>query len=175
MLMGEPSHGTIVNIIWEGTLVVKKYVVDLKEAERKQLLDLTSKGKVSARKLKRAHILLLADEGRSDEAIASALHVSVPTVERVRRRFVTGNLDHALNEMMRPGARRKLDGKQEAFLVATACSAPPEGRSRWTMQLLADQLVELKVVDSISDDTVRRTLKKTISSHGRKRNIAFLL
>lgn len=165
----------MVNIIWEGTLVVKKYVVDLTEVERKQLLDLTSKGKVSARKLKRAHILLLADEGRSDEAIAAALHVSVPTVERVRRRFVAGSLEQALNEQMRPGARRKLDGRQEAFLVATACSTPPEGRSRWTMQLLADQLVELKLVDSISDDTVRRTLKKTISSHGKKKNGAFLL
>lgn len=164
----------MVNIIWEGALVVKKYVVDLTEVERRQLFDLTSKGKVSARKLKRAHILLLADEGRSDEAIASALHVSVPTVERIRRRFVTGNLDHALTEMMRPGARRKLDGKQEAFLVATVCSTPPEGRRCWTMQLLADRLVELKVVDSISDDTVRRTLKKTISSPGKKRNTASL-
>jgi len=88
---------------------------------------------------------------------------------------VAGNLEHALNEMMRPGARRKLDGKQEAFLVATACSTPPEGRSRWTMQLLADHLVELKVVDSISDDTVGRILKKTTSSHGKKRNTASLL
>jgi len=145
---------------------VKKYVVDLTKVERAQLLDLTNKGKVSARKLKRAHILLLADEGRTDEAIAAALHVSVSTVERVRRRFVTGNVEHALNEQIRPGARRKLDGRQEALLVATACSTPPEGRSRWTMQLLADKLVELKLVDSISDDTVRRTLKKTISSHG---------
>ena len=145
---------------------MKKYVVDLTKVERAQLLDLTNKGKVSARKLKRAHILLLADEGRTDEAIAAALHVSVSTVERVRRRFVTGNVEHALNEQIRPGARRKLDGRQEALLVATACSTPPEGRSRWTMQLLADKLVELKLVDSISDDTVRRTLKKTISSHG---------
>ena len=145
---------------------MKKYVVDLTEVERQQLLDLTKKGKVSARKLTRAHILLLADEARDDKAIAAALHVSVPTVERIRNRFVTGNLEHALNEQTHPGARRKLDGKREAFLVATACSTPPDGRSRWTMQLLADKLVELKQVDSISDDTVRRTLKKTISSHG---------
>lgn len=145
---------------------MKRYVVELTEAERTQLLDLTSKGKVSARKLKRAHILLLADEGRTDLAIAAALHVSKSTVERVRTRFVMGNLDFALTEQMRPGARRKLDGKQEAFLVATACSSAPEGRSRWTLQLLADKLVELKVVDSISRDTVHRTLKKTISSHG---------
>jgi transposase len=145
---------------------VKKYIVDLTKVERAQLLDLTKKGKVSARRLKRAHILLLAHEGRTDEAIAAALHVSVSTVERVRRRFVMGNLEHALNEQIRPGARRKLDGRQEAFLVATACSTPPEGRSRWTMQLLADKLVELEQVDSISADTVRRTLKKTMSSHG---------
>lgn len=145
---------------------MKKYVVDLTKVERAQLLDLTSKGKVSARRLNRAHILLLADEGHTDEGIAAALHVSKSTVERVRRRFVMGNLGFALTEQMRPGARRKLDGKQEAFLVATACSTPPEGRSRWTMQLLADKLVEIKMVDSISDDTVRRTLKKTISSHG---------
>lgn len=145
---------------------MKRYVVELTETERTQLLDLTSKGKVSARKLNRAHILLLADEGRTDLEIAAALHVSKSTVERVRTRFVTGNLDFALTEQMRPGARRKLDGKQEAFLVATACSSAPEGRSRWTLQLLADRLVELKVVDSISRDTVRRTLKKTISSRG---------
>jgi transposase len=145
---------------------VKKYIVDLTKVERAQLLDLTKKGKVSARRLKRAHILLLAHEGRTDEAIAAALHVSVSTVERVRRRFVMGNLEHALNEQIRPGARRKLDGRQEAFLVATACSTPPEGRSRWTMQLLADKLVELEQVDSISADTVRRTLKKTMSSPG---------
>jgi transposase len=145
---------------------VKRYVVELTGTERTQLLDLTSKGKVSARKLNRAHILLLADEGRTDLEIAAALHVSKSTVERVRTRFVTGNLDFALTEQMRPGARRKLDGKQEAFLVATACSSAPEGRSRWTLQLLADRLVELKVVDSISRDTVRRTLKKTISSRG---------
>lgn len=145
---------------------MKLYVVELTEVERTYLLDLTSKGKVSARKLNRAHILLLADEGRTDEAIASALHVSKSTVERVRTRFVMGNLDFALTEQMRPGARRKLDGKQEAFLVATACSSAPEGRNRWTLQLLADKLVELKLVDSISRDTVRRTLKKTISSRG---------
>ncbi len=145
---------------------MKRYIVELTEVERTQLLDLTSKGKVSARKLNRAHILLLADEGRTDEAIAAALHVSRSTVERARRRFVMGNLDFALTEQMRPGARRKLDGKQEAFLVATVCSSPPEGRNRWTLQLLADRLIELKMVDSISRDTIRRTLKKTISSRG---------
>ncbi len=146
--------------------MIKKYIVDLTEVERTQLLELVKKGKRSARKVTRAHVLLLADEGASDRAIAEALHVGRRTVERTRRRFVEGNLDWALSDRPRPGGPRKLNGKQEAFLVATACTTPPEGRSRWTMQLLAGRLVELKVVDSISDETVRRTLKKTTSSPG---------
>jgi transposase len=144
----------------------KKYIVDLTEAERQQLLDLVKKGKVSARKLNRAHILLQAADGATDVAIAAALHIGPATVERTRKRFVEGNLDWALNEKQRPGARRKLDGKQEALLVATACSTPPGGRDHWTMQLLADKLVALQVVESISDETVRRTLKKTNLSRG---------
>ena len=144
----------------------KEYVVDLSGAERQELLNLVRKGKVSARKLNRAHILLQAADGATDEAIAAALHIGRSTVERARKRFVQGNLEGALNEKQRPGARRTLNGKQEAFLVATACSTPPEGRDHWTMQLLADKLVALQVVASISDETVRRTLKKTISSPG---------
>lgn len=144
----------------------KKYIVDLTEAERQQLLNLVKKGKLSARKLNRAHILLQAADGATDDAIAAALHVGRATVQRIRKRFVEGNLDWALNEKQRPGARRKLDGKQEAFLVATACSTPPEGRDRWTMQLLADKLVKLQVIESISDETVRRMLKKATSSPG---------
>jgi transposase len=144
----------------------KKYVIHLDEAERQQLLDLVKKGKVAARKLNRAHILLQAADGASDETIATALHIGRATVQRTRKRFVEGNLEGALNEKHRPGARRKLDGQQEALLVATACSTPPEGREHWTMQLLADKLVALQVVESISDETVRRTLKKTNSSPG---------
>lgn len=144
----------------------KKYVVDLTETERQQLLDLVKKGKVSARKLNRAHILLQAADGATDDAIAASLHIGHATVERIRKRFVEGNLEGALNEKHRPGARRKLDGKQEAFLVATACSTPPKGRDHWTMQLLADRLVELQVTESISDETVRRVLKKATSSPG---------
>lgn len=144
----------------------KKYIVDLTEAERQQLLNLVKKGTLSARKLNRAHILLQAADGATDDAIAAALHVGRATVQRIRKRFVEGNLDWALNEKQRPGARRKLDGKQEAFLVATACSTPPEGRDRWTMQLLADKLVKLQVIESISDETVRRMLKKATSSPG---------
>jgi transposase len=139
----------------------KKYVVNLSEAERTELLDLVKKGKVAARKLNRAHILLQAHEGAIDESIAASLHVGSATVERIRRRFVEGNLEWALNEKHRPGAKCKLDPKQAAFLIALACSEPPQGRKQWTMQLLADKMVEVKQVESLSDETVRRTLKKT--------------
>lgn len=138
----------------------KIYVVSLTDEERATLLELTKKGSAPARKIARAHILLQAADGRTDQEVADALNVGRATVERTRKRFVEGNLEHALSERSRPGAKRKLDGKQEALLIATACSTPPEPRVRWTMQLLADKLVELKVVDTISDETVRRTLKR---------------
>jgi len=144
----------------------KLYVVDLDDDERAQLLELVKKGKISARKLNRAHILLRADEGATDAEIATSLHVGRATVERIRKRFVEGNLARALNEDPRPGGKRALDDKQEAFLIAIACSTPPAGRKRWTMQLLADEMVRLQQVDSISDETVRRALKKTSSSLG---------
>jgi len=148
--------------------MAKRYLVTLTEDERASLLALTKKGKVAARQLTRAHILLQADAGGIDAVIAAALHVGMATVERVRKRFVEEGLEAALQERPRPGGHRKLDGKQEAFLIALACSTPPEGRTRWTMQLLAGQLVELQGVDAISDETVRRTLKKTSSSRGRR-------
>ncbi len=138
----------------------KLYHVTLTDAERDELHALIKKGTISARKLTRAHILLHADEGHTDQAIADALHVGRTTVERVRRRFVEGNLEGALTEAPRPGAKPKLDGKQQAFLIATACSTPPDGRTRWTMQLLANRMVMLEQVDSLSDETVRRVLKK---------------
>lgn len=139
----------------------KRFVVDLSEEERAGLLARLGKGAARARELTRARILLLADEGRRDEAIAAVLHVHAATVARARRRFVEGGVERALNDQPRPGGRPKLDGKREAVLVALACSQAPEGRSRWTMQLLADRLVELEVIDTLSDETVRRTLKKT--------------
>lgn len=139
----------------------KIYIVDLTEDERTFLLDFIKAGERSARKLKRAHILLLADEGQTDGAIAKALHTSPSTVQRTRRRFVEGNLDRALHEDPRPGARRKLDEKGSALLETLAQSEPPVGRKRWTLQLLAGRLVELQVVDSISHETVRQGLKKT--------------
>ncbi len=144
----------------------KIYVVDLTEKERAFLLDFINRGTQSARKLKRAHILLLADEGKTDGEIAEGLHTSTSTVQRTRRRFVEGGLERALNEAPRPGARKKLDEKGEALLETLAKSEPPEGRKRWTLQLLADRLVELEVVDSISYETVRQVLKKNDSSRG---------
>ena len=138
----------------------KVYVVDLSEEEKTDLKSLTKKGKTSARKLKRAHVLLLANQGETDKQIAKALGVGTSTVERIRKRFVQGGLEDALNERPRPGGERKLDGKQEAYLLALASSDPPEGKKRWTMQLLADRLVELEVVDSLGDETLRRTLKR---------------
>jgi transposase len=145
---------------------MKKYVVDLNDDEEAQLQDLTTKGTSGARKIRRAHILLLADEGLIDKEIARAMSAAVTTVERVRKRFVEEGLEAALSERPRPGAARKLDGRQEAYLVALACSDPPEGKKRWSMRMLADKLVELEVVDEISNETVRRTLKRGASSHG---------
>jgi transposase len=141
--------------------MAKRYLVDLTDDERATLVALTRRGKTAARRLKRAQIVLAAADGTTDAAIAGTVRCSVATVERTRKRFVTGGLDWALSEAPRPGAQRKLDGKQEAYLVALACSDPPTGREHWTMQLLADRLVELKVTDAISDETVRRLLKKT--------------
>lgn len=138
----------------------KRYVVDLTPEERDTLLGMVKRGRASARKLTRARVLLLAGEGRKDEEITKVLHVSRPTVERIRKRCVNGGVEHALNDQSRKGAPRKLSGRDEAMLVALACSAPPEGRTSWTMQLLADRLVSIEVVEHISDETVRRVLKK---------------
>jgi transposase len=146
----------------------KTYVVELTQRERGELLELVRKGSARARQLRRAHILLLAHEGQIDEAIARSVHAGRSTVERTRRRFVEGGLERALHDRRRPGQPRKLDGKQEAVLVALACSGPPEGRTRWTLRLLAGRLVELGVVEEISHETVRRVLKKTTRNPGRR-------
>jgi transposase len=144
----------------------EKYIVDLTSEERQSLLQLTHHNHLSSRKFKRAQILLLADEGHRDETIAQMLYVGESTVHRTRQKFVAGGVDFALRESPRPGGKRKLDGKAEAFLVAITCSDPPEGRTEWTMQLLADRLVEMNLVEQISDETVRRALKKTTSNPG---------
>lgn len=144
----------------------KKYIIDLQDEERSALQNLTSKGKVSARKLRRAQVLLLADKGKTDEEIVEAVGVVRATVERIRKRFIEGGLEYALSEQPRPGGRPKLDGRQAALLTAIACSTPPEGQKVWTMQLLANRLVELGEVESVSHDTVRRVLKKTRPNPG---------
>ena len=135
-----------------------RYRVELSQAERGELTALLSGGKHSVRKLKRAQILRAADAGTSDEDIATSVGVGGSTVYRTKRRFVIGNLEEALSEEPRPGADRKLSGKEEALLVATACSSPPEGRARWTLELLANEQVRLTEHDSISRETVRRRL-----------------
>lgn len=134
--------------------------VRLKEEEREELNQYIRRGKSSARSIARARILLLADEGRSDAEIIDALKVSRPTIVRIRKRYCEGGLKSALNEKPRSGAPPKIDARVEAKLTSLACSDPPEGRSRWTMNLLADKLVELGEVDSISGMSVCRTLKK---------------
>jgi transposase len=151
-----------------------KYVVRLEPKERQVLLDLVTKGKRAASVLTRARVLLKADAGAagpgcSDAVIAEAVETSLSSVHRVRQAFVEEGLEAALYRKRPTGRQyRKLDGDQEARLIAVACSAPPAGRARWTLQLLADKLVELKVVDSITSECVRTTLKKTTSSLGCK-------
>jgi transposase len=135
-----------------------RYRVELSEAERSELVALLSGGKHAARKLKRAQILLAADAGASDEEIARTVGVGGSTVYRTKRRFVLGNLEAALREEPRAGAARKLNGKEEALLVATACSRPPLGRSRWTLELLAGEMVKLTEHAELSRETVRRRL-----------------
>jgi len=145
----------------------KRYRVTLTAEERQELQAMVSAGKAAARKLTRARVLLLADQAeggpaKSDPEIREALRCGRATVERVRKQFVEECLEHVLQP--KPSTRvyeRRLDGKAEAYLVATACGAPPQGRSRWTLRLLGDRLVTLGHVESVSHETVRRTLKKT--------------
>ena len=148
----------------------KLYRVNLTREEREHLLGITRRGKSLGRKVKRSLILCKADEGLTDQQVAKALMVGPATVGRVRQRFVEGGLERALDDLPRPGQRRKLDGKQEAHLVAVACSAAPEGHTRWTLRLLADEAVKLELTDSISRETVRQVLKKTNSSRGGRRS-----
>jgi transposase len=137
------------------------YVVNLKDEDREELNQYLRRGKSSARSQTRARILLLADEGRSDAEIVDALDVSKTTICRIRKRYCDLGLEFALNEKPRSGAPPKIDGRVEAELTLLACSDPPDGRSKWTLRLLADKLVELEVVDTISHMSVQRLLKKT--------------
>jgi transposase len=150
----------------------KKYKVTLPDDERQDLTTLVRKGKAAARKITRARILLLADENEagpswSDDRIVEALGISHRTVERTREKWVESGLETALNHKRtaRPHTKR-LDGEAEARLVHLACSEAPDGRERWTMQMLADKLVELEIVETVSDETVRTTLKKMNSNPG---------
>lgn len=142
------------------------YRVELSAEERVRLLLLIRQGRAPARVIRRAHTLLRAHEGAFDHEIAAALHVHRTSVQRTRRRFAEQGLDAALYERPRPGAEPALDGKGEAFLVALACSDPPQGKEHWSMQMLADKLVQIGLVEAISDETVRRVLKKTRRSRG---------
>ena len=146
----------------------KKYVVRLTEEERATLRGLVRAGKAAARKLTRARILLKVDQGETgpawtDEGVAAALDVGTTTIRIVRQRFGEEGLETAINrkKQVRPSRLRKLDGEAEARLLALACSDPPAGRARWTLHLLAEELVALQVVDTVSHDTVWRTLKRT--------------
>ena len=147
-----------------------KYHIHLSQENRQELETLIRSGESSARTQTRARILLLTDESqkklKGTEEIASALMCSLPTITNIRKKFVEGGLENALYDKPRPGAIPKITGEIEAQLTMLACSAPPEGRSRWTLQLLADKLVELKLVDSISDVAVMHRLKKMNLSLG---------
>ena len=146
----------------------KRYRITLEAEERRSLEQLLAKGKADVRRLKHAQILLKSDEANGNRAwrvprIAEAVGCGTATVERVRRRFVEDGLEMALSPYRSPRReyRPKLDGEQEARLITLACSPPPEGRARWTLRLLADAMVELEFVESLSHETVRQTLKKT--------------
>jgi len=152
-------------------VAVKKYVVKLSDDERERLNGLIKRGKHPARQLLKARILLKADasdagEAWSDSQIAGALETSVATVARARQRLVEEGVDAVLTCKHSPASARKriFDGEGEAKLIALACDAPPQGRARWTLRLLEESVVELKIVDRVSDNTIGRTLKKTFSS-----------
>jgi transposase len=145
-----------------------KYEVKLSGEQRRRLEKVISSGRAAARELAHARVLLEADEGKTDEQAAASVRVSPRTVARVRKRFREGGLEAAVERRPQPPrpARRKLDGEAEAKLVMLACSTPPEGHDRWTLDLLADRMVRLRYVPAVSRDTVSRALKKTRSSRG---------
>jgi transposase len=144
----------------------KKHVISLSAEDHTTLEKLLNKGKISARVLKRAHILRMVAAGKSDAEIVMALGVGEVSIYRTRKRYLEGGLERALYEKPRPGNPRRLDEVGEATLVALSCADTPHGEERWTLRMLAERLVELQVVDNISADTVGRVLKKTHSSRG---------
>jgi transposase len=145
----------------------KKNIVQLSHEERATLENLVSKGTANVRQIRRAHTLLLSDAGKTDEEIASVLHVTTVTVAEARKRWCSERLSRNLADQPKPGRKRKLDGKQEAFLVALACTDAPEGREHWPLRMLSDRLLELGVIDEpVSHETVRDRMKKTTLSRG---------
>jgi transposase len=150
-----------------------KSLVDLTSEEQGYRIEVVGKGKTTARRVARAHVLLRAAEGAADEEIAETLHLGQSTVHRTRQRLVDEGLTAALSERWRSGSPPVLTGKQAAFLIALACSTPPAGRQRWTMKLLADRLVEWRQIDTISPNTVGRVLKKTTSNPGNAKHGVF--
>lgn len=142
--------------------MAKKWVVDLTDDERSQLEALTRRGVAPVRSVAHARVLLLADAGQTDAEIVQHTSRSASFVERTRRRFVQNGLDDALHDRPRPGAATKLDDRGRATLLAVTCSPAPQGATRWTLQLLADELVQREVVPAISYETIRRELKKVI-------------
>lgn len=145
---------------------MRKEKLRLTEIERQKLTKLVRKGKNKARVITRSRLLLLSDQGLSDQKVADALQIGRATVERIRRRAVRENIEAAIFDRPRPGQKRKLNAKQEARLVAIACSDPPPGQTRWTIRLLMEEIIQQGVVDNISFETVRRVLKKTMLSPG---------
>ena len=145
----------------------KKYIVDLSPSERDYLEEITNKGKTAAYKMNHARILLKADinqeeGGWTDSKISEALNIGHATIERVRKRFVEEGMESALNRREQKKRRQRIiDGEKEAYLIAIACSETPLGKSHWTLQMLADKMVELKVVEKVSTETIRQTFKKT--------------
>ena len=146
---------------------VRKYVVNLSRAETDELREVIASEAPRSRRVKHAKILLESEHGYSAAKVADWVGVGHSTVERTRQRYAEGGLEASLNDKPRPGGAPKLDGKQQAFVIALACSDTPDGQERWSMQMLADKIVELEVVtEPVSHDTIRRVLKKTNSNHG---------
>lgn len=151
----------------------KKYLIQLPDTDREYLLEFIAQGQARAREFTRAHILLKADEGLTDEEIAKALHSTLPTVQRVRQRYVEDGLTRALKAKAHAARPKKFNGSQEAIIIATACSAVPDGHGHWTMRMLADKSVELELAESVSPETIRSVLKKAKLNPGSTSSGAF--
>ena len=141
---------------------MKKYIIELPDTDREYLLEFIAQGQARAREFTRAHILLKADDGLTDEEIALALHSTTPTVQRVRQRYVEDGLTRALKAKPHAARAKKFNSSQEAIIIATVCSPIPDGHGHWTMRMLADKAVELELVESVSPETMRQLLKKAM-------------